>query len=127
MLAVTVDRIYQSSTFPDPAGDQQLAADCAAPYLAFDMTVTVLRCAPQPRGRQLAPTCPQMSAAALAWFIDMDTVRASLACCLADLLAADTVAGWVLRDTVPAGPEGGCVGSDTRLAVGIPNCLCPAV
>jgi hypothetical protein len=127
VLAVTVDRIYQSATFPNPASDQQLAdVQCSVPYLAVDMTVTVLRCAPSPQGRELAPSCDTLAAAALSWFVDMDTVRAALGCCLADLYSADTVLGFALRDTTPAGPDGGCVGSETHLTVGVVNCLCPA-
>lgn len=123
-LAVTVDRIFQSATFPQPAGDNELAAQCASAYLAVDATVTVLRCAPNPQGTALAPTCTALDAAALAWFIDMDAVRSALACCLLDMRTADTIVEFVLRDTVPAGPQGGCVGSDTRLTFGIANCLC---
>ena len=127
VLAVVIDRIYQSTTFPNPASDLQLAdVQCTVPYLAVDITVTVLRCAPQPQGRELAPSCDTLAAAALSWFVDMDTVRASLGCCLAGLLDADTVLGYALRDTTPAGPDGGCVGSDTHLTVALVNCLCPA-
>lgn len=124
LLAITVDRIYPSNAFPTEAAPT-LAA-CTAAYEVADLTVTVLRCAPNPVGNALAPTCVALDAAALTWFLDMDAVRGALGCCLAGLRDAGTVEELVLRDTVPAGPQGGCVGSDTRLTVGFIGCLCPA-
>lgn len=126
LLAAVVGPIDQSSTFPQPASDADRVSACPPAYQSVNVTITVLRCAPQPEGAALAPTCAALDAAALTWFTDMDAVRTALACCLRDLRAADTIADFVLADTVPAGPEGGCVGSDTRLTFGVTNCLCAA-
>jgi hypothetical protein len=125
VLAVTVDRMYPSTMFPQQAPPVQLAAACPPPYEAVDLAVTVLRCAPGPDGQGRSPSCTQLDAASLTWFLDVDAVRQALACCLVGLRDADTVVDFVLRDTVPLGPEGGCVGSETRLAVGLANCPCP--
>ena len=37
---------------------------------------------------------------------------------------AGTVEEWTLRATDPAGPEGGCVGTDTHVTVGLMSCGC---
>jgi len=124
-LALTVTQVYQSTAFPNPAADFQLTANCPPPYVAVDVTVTVLRCAPLPVGNVLAPTCAALAAAAVVWFVDAETVRAALGCTLAQLAATGRLLGYALRDTTPSGPEGGCVGSDTKITLGLPNCFCP--
>jgi hypothetical protein len=125
VLAVTVDHLYPSAAFPQQATGATLASPCPPAYEAAALTVTVLRCAPGPDQYGNPPTCAALTAAAITWFTDLDTVRAALACALLDLRDADTIVDFTLGDTVPAGPEGGCVGLDTHLTVGFVNCLCP--
>jgi hypothetical protein len=124
VLAVTVEHLYPSAAFPQQATGTALAGPCPPAYEAAAVTVTVLRCAPGQYGNP--PTCEALTAAAITWFTDLDAVRATLACALLDLRDADTIVDFTLGDTVPAGPEGGCVGLDTHLTVGFVNCLCPA-
>jgi hypothetical protein len=124
VLAVTVDRIYPSATFPVEAADVVLTSPCPPPYDAVDMTVTVLRCAPSPDDFGWPPSCDQLAAAAEVEFEDLEAIRGALACCLAVLTVTDTIAEWTLRDTTPAGPQGGCVGTGTHLTIGMINCAC---
>jgi hypothetical protein len=125
VLAVSVDGPYLSTVLPTEAAGVDLASACPPPYEAVDMTVSVVRCAPGPDDRGNPPTCEALTAAAITWFDDLDAVRSALACALLELRDADTVVDFTLGETVPAGPEGGCVGSDTHLTVGFVNCLCP--
>jgi len=125
LLAVTVDRVYPSSTFPVEAQAVELAGPCPPQYEVAELTVTVLRCAPTIDSAGRSPSCTALDRSANTWFRDMDATRAALGCCLAGLRDVDTVAEFVVRDTTPAGPEGGCVGSDTHLTVGFVACLCP--
>lgn len=123
LLAVTVERIYPSATFPDPAG-ADVTPGCV-PYLAADLTVTVLRCAPGPDMAGAGPGCVALDAAAAAWLLDAAAIRQALRCTLAALTATGVLAAWTIRAQTPNGPAGGCVGWDTRLTVAVPACLCP--
>lgn len=125
-LTITIDRIYPSLQFPNEAPATALADQCTPPYEAYNLTVTVLRCAPTLDSRGNPPSCAVLDAAALAWFIDMDAVREALGCCLIGLRDADTIVDFTLRDTTPLGPDGACVGSDTHLTIGLVNCGCLA-
>jgi hypothetical protein len=125
LLGVTVDRVFPSSTFPLEAVDQVLTSPCRPAYDAMDITVTVLRCAPQPAGNDVAPTCAALGGAAEQWAFDVEAVRGALVGCLTGLEEAGTIEEWTLRSSDPAGPQGGCVGSDTRLTVATLACLCP--
>ncbi len=124
LLAVTIDHMYPSVIFPEPAGDLDLVRPCPPPYLAVDLTVTVLRCAPVPASDGLGPSCDALSAAALDWVWDVDAVAGAVACTVTALLAADTIADFTIHEQSAAGPDGGCVGSGTRLTVGVPACGC---
>lgn len=126
LLAVTVDRIVQSRAFPADAPPVDMSAGCPPPYLAASLTVTVLRCAPPPDRVGNPPTCEALDLAAQVWVTDLDATRRAIACALADLRTAGTIEEYTLGDQTPAGPEGGCVGFDTHLTVGLVNCLCPA-
>lgn len=124
VLAVGVDRLYPSRVFPQEASAADFASGCQLPFLVADLTVTVLRCAPGPDRAGGSPSCPALDTAARTWLVDADAVRRSTACCVADLRAADTVAEFTLRDQIPLGPEGGCVGSAYHLSVALDNCGC---
>lgn len=124
LLAVTVGRIYPSTTFPAEAADTQLTSPCPPPYEAVDVTVTVLRCAPTVDSRGNPPSCETLGAAAEIWAWDVEAIRAAVVCCLTGLVFDGTVENWTLRATDPAGPEGGCVGSTTTLTVGLLSCAC---
>lgn len=126
LLALTVDRVFPSATFPTEAFDEILTAACPPPYEAVDLTVTVLRCAPNMDSRGNPPTCAQLAAAAEVWAFDIEAVRGAIVCCMAGLVGAGTVEEWTLRATDPAGPEGGCVGADTHVTVGLMACGCLA-
>jgi hypothetical protein len=125
VLAVTVTRMYPSVSFPQAAAGAALVGPCPPPYEATDLTVTVLRCAPSMDGYGNPPSCDLLDAATLTWTRDLDATRRALACCLVDLRDADTIVDFMLGESTPAGPEGGCVGVDTHLTVGLVNCLCP--
>lgn len=124
VLTVTIGPLSLSTAFPEPSRDLDLASSCAPPYLAVPLTITVLRCAAGPDTAGNPPTCTQLDAAALEWVTDVAATRRAIACCAADLQQAGTIETWVLQETTPLGPQGGCVGSATRLTVGLVNCLC---
>jgi hypothetical protein len=124
VLAATVTHVYPSRAFPTDAGGVSAFLSCPVLYDAADITVTVLRCAPNPDRAGHPPSCVALAAAAAGWRADAAAVRAALACCLPVLRDAGVVEDFVLRDLVPVGPEGGCSGVEVRLTVAVcaPGC-----
>jgi hypothetical protein len=124
VLAVQVTRVYPSRSFPTDASGAPDFQACPVLYLAVDMTVTVLRCAPSPDDYGRPPSCDQLAVSAATWRADAATVRAALACCLPVLRDAGIMEEFALRGLRPVGPEGGCVGSEQSLTVGLcaPGC-----
>jgi hypothetical protein len=126
LLAVSAPRLFPATRFPLESVDTDLVAPCPPPYEAAELTVTVLRCAPNPDSAGNPPTCDALAAAAVTWARDVQVLRDALGCCLAQMVAAGTVEAGVVQASAPTGPQGGCVGSETTLAVALPNCLCLA-
>lgn len=124
-LALTVNRIYGSRTFPTEAqetGDEQT---CGLPLAVADVTVSILRCVAGPDDQGNPPTCAQLFADAQKWHADTYAVRHAAACCLRDMVENKTIVEWRMGATIAAGPEGLCAGSTTQLLVGLDACMCP--
>lgn len=124
-LALTVPRRYPSRVFPGEAVDDASQGPCGAPYLAFDVLVSVMRCAPSPDAQGNPPSCDELAQAALIKEADAWIMRQAAGCCLRDMEDADRIAVWLLRGDQDRGPSGSCVGVDLRLTIGIPHCTCP--
>lgn len=119
LLAVTVGRVYPSSTFPTDVSLDPRQVDCAPPYTVADVTVTVLRCAPTVDEAGNPPTCDDLAAAAATWRADAAAVLTGVACCLPDLVDAGRIEQYRIGDLTPLGPEGGCMGSELRVTIGL--------
>lgn len=122
-LALTVTQIYYSRTFPNQ--DNGASFNCQLPYVVADLTVGLLRCAPQPDADsgQLSPSCVELDSAARVWFEDADAVRRGVLCCLIDMKASRQIEGYALGAQSSTGPEGGCVGSEFHISIGLSNCF----
>lgn len=120
-LSVTWSRMYLSNRFPtDVAGDDSLQLQpCAAAVLVLDVTVEVVRCAPVPQGNATTVACSALEAAARVTADDAVAVLQGVACALFDLETAGTVYAHQVRQQVAKGPQGGCVGSELGLLVGL--------
>lgn len=126
-LTLSITRIFYSQTFPAESVIDWSEAGCPPTLLAADVTVSILRCAPGPDDAGNPPTCDELLAAALVWDADARAVRKAVGCCLADLVEQDQISAYTIRSQTPAGPEGGCVGSELSLTMAVPHCACPAV
>lgn len=123
-LALSITRIFPSTTFPVEAILDQAAAGCPPPILAAVVTVSLFRCAPTVDDDLNPPSCDALLATAVTWDADVAAIRRALACHLADLASQDRILGYVIGPTVPVGPEGACLGADTTITIGINNCGC---
>ena len=125
LLTVHASRLYTSTTFPADAGGETSQRRCGNPYLAVDVTVSIVRCAPTFGVNSAPPTVEKEIEAARVLWDDAAAVLSGVACCLQTLYDARTIHEYVVRQQVVIGPEGGCVGTDTSLTVGFVNgCMC---
>jgi hypothetical protein len=118
MLAVAVPRAYFSEEFPAEA-ESTIGILCQAPYEVGEFTVTVLRCAPVPDGQAVAPTAAELDASAALLLQDMAETMDAVAAVLCSLKASDLISDYLLTPAEAAGPEGGCVGLNLRVLVGL--------
>jgi hypothetical protein len=120
-LAVVVRRWFLSDDFPTGAfGRGQIrSTPCNLPWLVGELGVIVLRCAPQPQGQDLAPTCAKLSDAANVYVGDAYTVLTETINVMCDWVATDRVVDYVLGDQEARGPEGMCVGTELTVSVAI--------
>lgn len=120
-LAGSITRIFLSDNFPLPytgrgAGE---TTSCTPAYKVAEMVVSLMRCAPQPLGDALAPTCEALDAAAQTWATDSGVALAGVLCKLEDLKDDGVITDYRIDNQIPAGPEGACVGTDTHFLVGL--------
>jgi hypothetical protein len=122
-LAVSYTRTSPTETFPteavtiSPYGD---GMECSPPYEIGEISVQIVRCAPQALDGQNAPDPDALTNAALQTLIDANQVRRSVATALC-LLKADVTQrfDYFIRDQLMLGPEGGCSGSELHLYAGL--------
>lgn len=120
-LAGSITRIFLSDNFPLPftgRGQGETTA-CQPAYKVAEMVVSLMRCAPQPQGADLAPTCEALEAAAQTWAIDADVTLTGVLCRLDDYKDAGTIIDYRVDNQMPGGPEGACVGTDVHFVVGL--------
>lgn len=123
-LALTIQRKYGSDNFPVEATRDESVPGCPPPILCAVVTISLLRCVPNPDDNGTSPTCMALQAAAVGQDIDDATIRRTLYCHLAGLEDASVIVGYTVGATTATGPEGGCGGSDTTITIGVNNCGC---
>ena len=138
-LTVNVVRLYASdrTSFPRELGSLasgqvgsgvRSTKNCILPQVtAVEMAVTVFRCTPLPSDMGCPPSMTDLSSTALQVHADMLAVQQGILCCLAgtDPTMRDG-RRYVMGQTRSIGPQGGCVGFETRLTIALDDCLpCP--
>lgn len=109
-LTATIDRVFFHENFPNPVRDAQICGT----FLAADMTIQLLRCAPVVHDDGSAPSCPELSESARKIYQEMYISMRALVCCLAE---ARRHRKYVINDARVVGPEGGCVGFEIKLTI----------
>jgi hypothetical protein len=121
-LTVTVTRVYPSRTFPN---DDDFIAPCGAPYMAVNLSITVMRCAPTQDENGVSPSCEALDEAAKTHHADMRAVWKAVQCYLYLIRQQPYDYEVLMGEQTPEGPLGGCVGSTMKMTVGINNdCGC---
>lgn len=120
LLAVTVNRVYPSEDFPV----QQTAVvsgQCTAAWQAGEIVLQALRCAPQPIGQDLAPSCAALNDSAAEVARDAHDVYSAVELALCQLKDAGQIAEYLMIGQTSLGPNGACVGSELRVLVALPR------
>lgn len=121
-LSVAVQRLFSSSSFPTP---DVLQSPCQPGLTVVQLVVVVLRCAPVPTGKSLAPTCEQLDDAARVQAEDAYAVRRGVSCCLHDPERRTAWRSAIGDTTMLNTPGGACAGSSLLVQVGLNDgCLC---
>jgi hypothetical protein len=120
-LAVSLTRVAPTESFPTEAvtltGD---STDCAPPYELAEITVQIVRCAPQALNGQTAPSTDTLSKHARQNMIDANQIRHSVSVALCALKASvPNRFDYFVRSQLMLGPEGGCDGSELYLYAGL--------
>lgn len=118
LLAVEWLSAPYSRAFPNPS---PATSDGCKPYLALQIQVTVLRCAPNPGTHGEAPSQSALSAAAVINLDDLEALLAGTASAVKSLEDANLILNYSLSGPVPAGPQGGCVGVTQQVWLGFSN------
>lgn len=107
-----------SSAFPNPSPP---TANGCKPYLALQVQVTVLRCAPNPGPHGESPTPAALSDAAQVNLDDLEALLVGVGQAVQALENANTILNYSLSAPTPTGPLGGCVGVMQQLFLGFSN------
>lgn len=118
VLAVTVPRVYLSDVFPAET-EGPVGVSCHAPYEVGEFTVSIIRCAPQPDGQDLAPDADDLDTAAGLLLQDMTETMAAVHDLLCGLSRDDTIDGFLVTPAESQGPEGACVGFTLRTLISL--------
>jgi hypothetical protein len=127
-LQVAIVRTYFSDSPPAEqsgfvGGTTGGGSPCGPPYLVADLAVRIMRCAPSPEGRELAPSCEALTDSAREVETDAYMVRLAVDCLLRPMVDED-ISGYLVQSQPRQGPAGGCVGSALNLSIWIVNrCL----
>ncbi len=118
LLAIEWQTANYTAVFPTP---RQVFADGCKPYLALQLLVTVLRCAPNPSANGDAPSPEALGAAAIVNLDDLEALLAGTAEAASTLEDNNVILQYALGPVNPAGPQGGCVGVTQQIHLGFAN------
>lgn len=120
-LAVSYTRTSPTEVFPtEQVVLSQGSPECTPPYEIGEITVQIVRCAPQALNGQNAPTPAVISAHAQQTLIDANQVRRSVTLALCQLKADISQRfDYFIRSQLMLGPEGGCDGSELYIYAGL--------
>ncbi|MFD3848190.1 hypothetical protein ACFWVB_20155 [Streptomyces microflavus] len=127
-LSVSVVRMYPSPQGTFPAEDRTVygVRSCTLPQVtAVELLVSLLRCVPGPTDEGCPPSCEELAAASKVLHTDMVTVYNALLCCFPTTTQRRRGPVFTLGQQRTVGPQGGCVGLEQRITVGLGACQCP--
>jgi hypothetical protein len=121
-LAVSYTRTSPTDAFPTEAIalSPPVGEGCSPGYEIGEISVQMIRCAPQALNGQNAPSVKALTDYARQTLIDANQVRRSVTSALCSLKAdVPNRLDYFIRDQLMLGPEGGCAGSELHLYAGL--------
>jgi hypothetical protein len=117
MLALSWRVMGTGSVFP-VIDAENAQSNCSPRYMMVNIAVASLRCASSPDNNGNSPSCADLEDDSFQMLSDAIAVRDMVTCCVRDLMDTFVIAEYAIGQTLPAGPEGACVGSTLDLTVG---------
>jgi hypothetical protein len=116
---VSLTRVAPTESFPTEQVTM-VGLDCGPAYELAEITVQLVRCAPQALNSQTAPSPEKLTEHARQNMIDANQIRKSVSQALC-ALKEDFSSGldYFVRSQLMLGPEGGCDGSELYLYAGL--------
>lgn len=118
LLAIEWQTANYTAAFPNP---RPVLADGCKPYLALQLLVTVLRCAPNPGQQGEAPSPEALTAATIVQLDDVEALLSGTAEAASTLEDNNVILQYSLGAVTPVGPQGGCVGVTQQMHLGFAN------
>lgn len=120
-LGITMTRFFLSDDFPTGAFGQGTirSTPCNLPWIVGVLGVIVLRCAPQPVGQAVAPSCESLAGSAFNYARDAYAVMSETVATLCDLVQTDRIVDYIIGDQEQRGPEGSCVGTELTVSIAV--------
>jgi hypothetical protein len=117
-LYISVSRIYLTDSFPD---ESPPVNPCGGGFLAADLIIAALRCAPQPAGDDVAPSCDALDDSAQEIIADGWRVHETTICALDAMVDDALIEQYRTLPLSFVGPAGMCVGSSMTVTVAVPR------
>lgn len=109
-LTAYLSRVFFHDNFPSAVSQAQICGT----FLAGEIVIQLLRCAPVVHDDGSSPTCGELSESARKIYQELYISMRALACCLSE---AKRHRKYVITDARTVGPEGGCVGFEIRVTI----------
>lgn len=118
-LWVRLIEFYPTGPFP---GREARPTNCSPVLMAASLGIGIIRCAHGMDSKGRAPKAEDLSADALRMTADASVLLEAIKCCIPGLKNVEKAA---IQTWLPLGPEGGCVGGEWQVIVGLGTCACP--
>lgn len=119
LLATTWAIVMASDDFPQEK--VSVTGNCEAAWEVMEMVTQLIRCAPSPSSTNLSPSTIALETAALRMDKDVSQVNRALMVLLCTMKDNGDIIDFMVNRTSSLGPEGGCVGIETRALVALPR------
>lgn len=121
LLGITSTESYLTDNFPHTSNISNpvdLTA-CRASWYVANVTIDLLRCAPQPQTNSPVVTKQQLMISAREVNADAWVLLDTVTCYLQEQKDLYEIIDYTIEHQVAIGPEGGCVGSELTFAVAL--------
>lgn len=120
LLAVSVNQIFLTETFPDQL-TRRVGNACDAPYEVGEFVIQVIRCVPGASDQTIAPTVVELDASAQEVLRDAYEMLKGTSVLLCEMNRDREISDFMLRPLTAQGPTGVCGGHELRAYVALPR------